>query len=386
MPLFEQLGVAQEIEQIGMPKWGAEFVSPGTRSRSSTNLPTPGTSRFRRPTRFAAPNSTILFRNALRKGARGIEGCRVTDVEFTDRRRHRSRASLRDGQVQEWQTRFVVDASGRDTFLGQPVRHQAEQLEAQQRGDLRPLFRRQAIYREKPKGNITVFWFDHGWFWFIPLSDGATSVGAVCWPYYMKTRARRSPTQFFLDTIDAVPGAAGAADERQADLRVTATGNYSYAATATHRPQLHACWAMRIMFIDPMFSSGVLLAMNSAFAGADTVETCPRSSADGGRPRSQVRRDDATGTAGTFSWFIYRVTTPAIRDLFLNPRNYFRLQESLLSLLAGDVFRKTPAARRLLLFKAVYYLKSFGMLRASLRAWKKRRRAIRDTVVEATPR
>ena len=70
----------------------------------------------------------------------------------------------------------------------------------------------------------------------------------------------------------------------------------------------------------------------------------------------------------------------------MNPRNYFRLQEALLSLLAGDVFRKTPAARRLLLFKAVYYLKSLGMLGESLRAWKRRRRSIRDAVVEATPR
>jgi hypothetical protein len=32
------------------------------------------------------------------------------------------------------------------------------------------------------KDDITLFWFDHGWFWFIPLLDGATSIGAVTWP------------------------------------------------------------------------------------------------------------------------------------------------------------------------------------------------------------
>ena len=41
-----------------------------------------------------------------------------------------------------------------------------------------------------------------------------------------------------------------------------------------------------------------------------------------------------------FSWYIYRVNTPAMRDLFMAPRNYFRMQEALLSLLSGDVFRR----------------------------------------------
>ena len=38
------------------------------------------------------------------------------------------------------------------------------------------------------EGNITLFWFDHGWFWFIPLLDGTTSVGAVAHPGYFKNR------------------------------------------------------------------------------------------------------------------------------------------------------------------------------------------------------
>ena len=44
----------------------------------------------------------------------------------------------------------------------------------------------------------------------------------------------------------------------------------------------------------------------------------------------------------SFSWFIYRMTSPAMRNLFLNPHNPLRMQEALLSLLSGDLF----AARR----------------------------------------
>ena len=42
----------------------------------------------------------------------------------------------------------------------------------------------------KRAGNISLFWFEHGWMWFIPLADGATSVGTVVWPHYMKSRKK----------------------------------------------------------------------------------------------------------------------------------------------------------------------------------------------------
>jgi len=68
--------------------------------------------------------------------------------------------------------------------------------------------------------------------------------------------------------------------------------------------------------------------------------------------------------------------TPAMRDLFMDPSNKFRLQEALISILAGDIYRQTPVRARLLLFQAIYYVKSLFMLRKSLLAWLKRKRAI----------
>src|SRR5258708_23401565 len=59
-----------------------------------------------------------------------------------------------------------------------------------------------------------------------------------------------------------------------------------------------------------------------------------------------------------FSWFIYRITSPAIRDLFMAPRNYFRIEEAVLSLLAGDTAANSPIRSRLALFKALFYVKT----------------------------
>jgi len=85
--LFERLGVAAEIEAIGMPKYGVEFVAPpdgakagkisGLEFADAWDKSFPGAYHVRR-----ADFDHILFRNAVRKGARSIEGCRVTRVDF----------------------------------------------------------------------------------------------------------------------------------------------------------------------------------------------------------------------------------------------------------------------------------------------------------------
>jgi flavin-dependent dehydrogenase len=198
-------------------------------------------------------------------------------------------------------------------------------------------------------------------------------VGAVCSPHYLKTRAG-STEQFLLDTIALCPALAQRLRDAQLASPATATGNYSYVAErAMGRNYLMLGDAYT--FIDPVFSTGVLLAMQSAFAGADTIETCldrPREAA------AALKRFDATMRygPGVFSWLIYRVTTPAIRDLFMNPSERFGLHRALISVLAGDIYRGTRWRLPMLVFQAIYYLKSLALLRQSLAAWRRRRRAI----------
>jgi flavin-dependent dehydrogenase len=376
LPLFERLGVADDMARIGMPKFGAEFVSPWHSE--------PVTFEFADALDKAFPHAyqvrrsefdLILFRNAVRKGARALEGCRVTGVEFTAEGAVLS-ARLEDGSERVWDTRFVVDASGRDTFLASRMgikrrnrKHNSAAIYGHFTGAKR--------LPGRAEGNITVFWFDHGWFWFIPLVDGTTSVGAVCWPYYMKTR-KTSPEQFFLDTIALCPALAGRLSDAKLIAPATATGNYSYVASRT-MGRNYLMLGDAYTFIDPVFSTGVLLAMQSAFVGADTIETCLDRPAQAG---AALKRFDAMMRRGPgiFSWLIYRVTTPAIRALFMAPSNRFRVQEALISVLAGDIYRRTPWRARMLLFRFIYYAKSLWLLRESVAAWFKRRRSIQSAV------
>jgi flavin-dependent dehydrogenase len=373
LPLFEELGVADEIARIGMPKYGAEFVSPWHGDPVSFEFADAVDKSF--PLAYQVRRSEfdrILFDNAVRKGAAAVQECRVTGVDF-----HPGGALVaarhKDGRAETLRARFVVDASGRDTLL-------ANQLGGKRRNRKHAsaaIFGHFSGAKRLPgraEGNISLFWFEHGWFWFIPLSDGATSVGAVCSPAYMKSR-ERDPDRFFADTIAMCPPLAGRLAAATLTSPVTATGNYSYAVDrASGRNYIMIGDAYT--FIDPVFSTGVLFAMQSAFAGAATVEMCLDSPHEARRALKKFDKEMRHGPR-VFSWFIYRLTTPAFRDLFMQPRNA-KLQEGVLSILAGDVFRDTPLSLRLFMFKVLYYVFSLASPRRALLAWRKRRLAIQQ--------
>ena len=373
LPLFEQLGVAEEIAGIGMPKYGAELVSPWHGDPVTFDFDGAVDKSF--PLAYQVRRSEfdrILFENAVRKGAVAVQECRVTGVEF-----HPEGAVIaarhKDGREERIDARFVVDASGRDTLL-------ANQFGAKRRNRkhasaaLFGHFSGATRLPGKAEGNISLFWFEHGWFWFIPLADGETSVGAVCSPAYMKSRDC-DPDQFFLNTIALCPVLAKRLRAATLTAPATATGNYSYAIErASGRNYIVIGDAYT--FIDPVFSTGVFFAMRSAFTGAETVETCLATPRKAHRALKAFDHGMRRGPQ-VFSWFIYRLTTPAFRDLFMRPRSS-KLQEAVLSMLAGDIFRDTPVASRLFMFKVLYYLFSLASPGRALFAWKKRRLAIQE--------
>ena len=374
LPLLDRLGVRGEVERIGMPKHGVEFVSPWHGRPVTLSFADALDKSF--PLAYQVRRSEfdhILFRNAVRRGATAIEGCRVSGVEF-----HSGGALVSaredDGRERHWQAKFVVDASGRDTFL-------ASRLGTKRRN---PKHNSAAIFGHfagatrlpgKDAGNISIFWFDHGWFWFIPLSDGTTSIGAVCWPDYLKSR-NSDIAQFLQDTIALCPALAERLRNATLASPVTATGNYSYGGKRAAGPN-YLMLGDAFAFIDPVFSTGVYLAMHGAFVGADTIDTCL---GDARRTARALKKFDAAMRRGprVFSWFIYRIMTPSLRHLFMNPTNRFRLRGTVLSVLAGDIFRGTRIGLTLLLFKAIYYVNSLAHPTNSMAEWRKRRRAVRD--------
>jgi len=129
-----------------------------------------------------------------------------------------------------------------------------------------------------------------------------------------------------------------------------------------------------------VFSSGVLLAMNSGVLGAEAIDTCLRQPA---QAAATLKRFDALMKHGPkeFSWFIYRVTNPIMRDFFMHPKNIFRVKEALLSVLAGDIFGKTPIWRSIKMFKLLYYVANIIQPKRAFMGWKRRHFNIRPVEV-----
>lgn len=369
LPLLDRLGVRDKIEQSAIHKYGVEFVS--TYHGKTVTYDFAGAWDKRFPYSFQVRRSAfdhILVKNAAAKGAEIIEDCRVTAIAFPDNDHPRIEARDGNGRLRNWTAAFVVDASGRDTLL-------AGQMGFKERN---PKNNSAAIFGHftgarrltgKAEGNISIVWFSNGWFWFIPLSDGTTSVGAVGPSQFFKNR-ETDLTSFFMSVVESCPEIADRLKGATLAGPVTGTGNYSYGTTRTSGRNFilvgDAC-----SFIDPVFSTGVYLAMTTAFWGADAIDACLREPRRA--PRILRRYDAATHNAlGAFTWFIYRIREPAMRNLFMSPRNWFRMEEAVLSLLAGDIFASRAVRARLYLFRTIYYITKLAHLRHSIPAWRKR--------------
>ncbi len=379
LPLFEKMGIADQVREIGMVKPGAEFVSPHHdmsqvfHFADAWDKSMPYAYQVKR-----AEFDTVLIRNAEKKGVEVHENCKARAVDFQSDNSAVVRAQHDDGREVEWKARFVVDASGRDTFL-------ANRFQIKHRN---PKHNSSAIYGHfsgakrhdgDAEGNIAIFWFEHGWFWFIPMMNDATSIGMVTWPYYMKTIGDRSLQQFLMDGIAMCPALAERLKDAKLETKVEATGNFSYVSERNHGAN-YLLLGDAYAFIDPVFSSGVLLAMNSGVIGAEAIDTCLKTPA---KAAAALKRFDALMKHGPkeFSWFIYRVTNPIMRDFFMYPKNIFRVKEALLSVLAGDIFGKTPIWRSIFMFKVLYYIANIIQPKRAFMGWKRRTFNIRPVEV-----
>ncbi|MEJ1963039.1 MAG: NAD(P)/FAD-dependent oxidoreductase [Gammaproteobacteria bacterium] len=371
MPIVERLGLGAALEAIGVKKLGADFPADNERGYNvfsfdrSLNPTWPYAYQVKRE-----EFDLMLFEHAARSGARTYQGAQAGQVSLDE-----TGATVEitvDGASYPHRTRYLIDASGRDTVLGSQM-----QLKRRNSGHQSAALFAHFLNVERRAGehagNISVYRFDHGWVWMIPLRDGCVSVGAVCSPDYLKQR-EGSKEDFLMRTLHGIPDVRRRMEKAEVAGNLHATGNYSYACRriSGHR------WLMvgdAYAFVDPIFSTGVYLAMHSAELAADVVEQALR---EPSLERSLQRRYERSVRKGidSLSWFIFRFNTPGITWLFRNPHNMLRVEEAMISMLAGDVFRNGGVKWRLQFFKLLYYITSAIHWRESLASWVQRRRRV----------
>ncbi len=352
LPIFERLGVLDKVRALGVFKPGADFEA-NTASGYHTF-------EFAHALGDSPPHAyqvwrqdfdRMLFDHARESGAEAREGHEVVAVDQVGPRFAHLDVRTDEGQLYRVQARYIVDASGRDSFLSAKKKLRRKNREHQSAA-IFGHFRGAEPRPGKDAGNISIYRFVHGWMWMIPLPDGVMSVGAVCRPAYLKQR-KGSTVDFLMSTLRRSPGLWGRLQHAQLiGDEVRATGNYSYDS----RRMGGAGWVMigdAFAFLDPVFSSGVYLAMSGAEQAADVVDASLR---DPGAERSLLRKLEKRQRAGMarFSFFIYRFNSPVMQQMFADPRNTWQVEQGVVSMLAGDLFDAPRVLRRLKLFKIIY--------------------------------
>src|SRR5438552_1103092 len=213
---------------------------------------------------------TMMLNNAREHGVQAHEGVRVLDVLFDGDRAVGVKIQNTDGAPREVRAKVVVDASGQSGLL-------------QNKFKLRiwdPVLNKGAVwtywegaYRDtgKDEGATLVIQTPstQGWFWYIPQHNNIVSVGVVA-PFDYLFKGRGSHEQIYTEEVERCP----TVKERVAHAkRVTgyfATKDYSYRSkeVAGHG------WVLigdAFGFLDPLYSSGVLLALKSGELAADAI-------------------------------------------------------------------------------------------------------------------
>jgi FAD-dependent halogenase len=273
MPVLEELGVLPALQQAGfLLKWGATMVwgrekTPWSWYFRETNRKYPHTYQVWRP-HF----DQLLLDNSRAHGVEVREGHTVREVVFEDGRAVGVRFTVDGIGERIARARFIVDASGQSALLGRQL-------------DLRrwdPSFQNLAVYGyfagaerlpAPDETNLLVESYPHGWFWNIPLHNGWMSVGAVVDSQTGQEGMRHSsPQRFLIEQIIEAPYTQQMLQEANLAYGPFVLKDWSYVSNEVVGDGFilvgdAAC------FVDPLFSSGVHLALMAGVLAAAYVTT-----------------------------------------------------------------------------------------------------------------
>lgn len=330
LPVLETVGVLPRVRERFMTKYGARFYDDMTKKKDRFSFdgawkPEPNHAfQVER-----APFDELLLEHARALGAEVRQPVKVDRVIFDG-----DRAVGVEANGERVDADFVVDATGRDRLL---ARGATQKIEGLDQTSVFNHFTGVPRAEGDHAGDVDIVLFDSGvpthpnWIWFIPFIDGVTSVGAVVSKAWMRERAGASPAEVLAEAIAASPSATELlADGKPLWREPRALADYSYRAGRTRGPG----WLVvgdAGGFVDPLFSSGVHLAITGGLLAAEAIHA--------GTPEALEAWEEKTTAAS--ETFILAVRAfyrgPLVAHLFVEDKRT-PLRRSITSLLAGDVY------------------------------------------------
>lgn len=215
----------------------------------------------------------LMMQNAREHGVTIHEGARVLDVIFEGDRAVGVKVQLEgEDTPREVRAKVVVDASGQQSIIMGKLGLR----------EWDPVLRKAAVWtywkgafrdvgRDEGATIVLQTQGKHGWFWYIPLHDNIVSVGVVAgYDYLFKNRTTTDFEQIYFEEVAKCPGLQPRLEGATRCDIFRAQKEYSYRANKAAGDGWVLC-GDAFGFLDPLYSSGVLLALTSGSMAADAV-------------------------------------------------------------------------------------------------------------------
>ncbi|HEX6096921.1 MAG TPA: NAD(P)/FAD-dependent oxidoreductase [Thermoanaerobaculia bacterium] len=329
---FAALGVAETIAAAGFPeKWGARLFTHDGQSGRGVNFA--DVTEVRRPQTYQVPRAEfdrILLERAKELGVDVREGVRVTACEFAP---DAAILDIANGTASRVRVRAMVDATGRNGLIARKYNLRTDE----------PLLANIAIFSHYsnvprlpdgcPNDIRIVARNDSGWFWMIPISDELMSVGVVL-PRTLFLQMPEGTNEERLERALAdTPVVAELMRGAKREWPVRVEKDFSYSAS-TYAGDRWILAGDAGSFLDPVFSTGVSIAMESGIEAATELDRARKrddfsASSFAAFSRRQRKRFQ------TFRRFVIGFYTPQFRDLFFSPEPPQQLFRAVVTILAG---------------------------------------------------
>ena len=352
--VFKEIGFLEQMDQAGFPrKYGAAWTSAakgpiydmqwegleadcyaGVRFEEREQ---PGVDRNYTFHVDRGKFDLMLLQHAHQLGATVYEGVQVQRVDFSEPGQPHIHFAIGKNNVQT-NVRLVVDASGRRTLLGNQLKLRIQD----------PVFDQYAIHTwfegydrsilatdQSQKDFIFIHFLPltNTWVWQIPITESITSIGVVT----QKKRFAKSKQErqaFFWDCLQSRPELAAGLRAAKQIRPLKDEGDYSYAMKQICGDNfLLVGDAAR--FVDPIFSTGVSIALNSArFASRDILQAAEA----GDFKKERFDAFETTLRRGTKNWYEFISVYYRLNVLFTAFVQDKRYRLDVLKLLQGDVY------------------------------------------------
>ncbi len=331
---FAALGITERMAAANFPiKWGARLITHDGLSGRGVDFAS--VTEVARPQTYQVPRAefdNILMERAREAGVDVREAHRVTSCDFTaDGAQLEFTAA--DGATGKVRVHAVVDATGRTGLLAKKFDLRTDEPRLANIAIFSHYSNVPRLEGDRPNDIRIIARSDSGWFWLIPVSDELMSVGVVLPKNLFMQMPEGTNEERLERAIADTPAVAELMRNARREWPIRVEKDFSYSASAYAGDR----WILAGdagSFLDPVFSTGVSIAMESGIEAAEELDRAltkkrfAKSEFAAFSKRQKKRYE-------TFRRFVIGFYTPQFRDLFYDsdpPRHMF---QAIVTVLAG---------------------------------------------------